>query len=107
MPDLERHYCAFDSHLARARAPQVDTGSQTDAEQVSRRPVYQVEVKIVLQLRGVQDLERDLGDLSGWFPRRSEQLVTGETIAETMRQILSTAHQFYGGKSVRGSAAKV
>lgn len=58
-------------HLAGAGTPQVDAGSQAHAQQVARRPVYQVEVEVVLQLRGVQHFERDLRDLASWFPRRA------------------------------------
>ena len=57
------------THLAGAGAPQVDTGAQSNAEHVEGRPVNQVQVEVVLQLRGVQDFEGDLRDLSGWFPR--------------------------------------
>lgn len=63
-------------HLAGAGAPQVDAGPQTHAEQVPRRPVYQVEVEVVLQLWSVQHLEGDLRDLTRWLARRAEQLVT-------------------------------
>lgn len=58
-------------HLAGAGTPQVDAGSQAHAQQVARRPVHQVEVEVVLQLRGVQHFERDLRDLASWFPRRA------------------------------------
>lgn len=66
------------AHLAGAGTPQVDAGSQAHTEQVPRRPVYQVEVEVVLQLRSVQHLEGDLGDLAGRFARRAEQLVAAE-----------------------------
>ena len=42
--------------LARAGGPQVDAGAEADAQHVLRRPVHQVEVKVVLKFRGVQDL---------------------------------------------------
>lgn len=63
--------------LTGAGAPQVDAGSQPHAQQVPRRPVHQVEVEVVLQLRGVQHFEGDLGDLPCGFAGGTEQLVTG------------------------------
>lgn len=67
---------SISSDLAGAGTPQINTGSQADTEQVTRRPVYQVEVEVILQLWSIQHFEGDLGDLSGWFPRGAEQLVT-------------------------------
>lgn len=67
------------THLAGAGTPQVDAGPQAHAQQVSRRPVHQVEVEVILQLWGIQDLEGDLGDLAGRFPRRAQEFVTVDT----------------------------
>jgi hypothetical protein len=48
-------------HLRRARAPQVHAAAEPNAQHVLRRPVYEVEVEIVLQLRRVENFERDAG----------------------------------------------
>lgn len=80
------------AHLAGAGTPQVDAGPQAHAEQVPRRPVYQVEVEVVLQLRSVQHFEGDLGDLAGRFPRRAEQLVAvGSVLKVSSLHLISAA----------------
>ena len=52
------------TYLTSTSTPQVDTRAQPHTEHVLRRPVHQVEVEVVLQLRGVQHLEWDLRDLT-------------------------------------------
>ena len=49
-------------HFAVLSGPEVDTGAKTDGQNILRRPVHQVEVKVVLQARCVEDLERLLRD---------------------------------------------
>ena len=79
---LAQHYLAWCSNVSRrppylagAGTPQVDAGAQADAEHVEGRPVHQVQVEVVLQLRGVQHFEGDLGDLPGGFPRGPEEFL--------------------------------
>lgn len=60
------------THLAGAGTPQVHAGPQPHAEHIEGGPVHQVQVKVVLQLRSVQDLEGDLGDLARGFPWRPQ-----------------------------------
>lgn len=52
-------------HLARARAPQVHAAAQPHGQHVGRAPVDQIEVKVVLERRRVENLEGNLGDLPG------------------------------------------
>lgn len=66
------------THLAGAGAPQVHTGAQPHAEHIEGRPVHQIEVEVVLQLRRIQHLEGDLGDLAGGFPWGPKQLLAAE-----------------------------
>ena len=49
-------------HLAVLSGPEVDAGAETHGQNILRRPVHQVEVKVVLQARCVENLERLLRD---------------------------------------------
>ena len=51
-------------HLIVGGGPQVDAGGKGDRQGVLLRPVDQVEVEVVLQRGGVEDLEGDFGDLA-------------------------------------------
>lgn len=73
LPAIHIHVHALSStHLAGAGTPQVHAGPQPHAEHVEGGPVHQVQVEVVLQLRSVQDLEGDLGDLACGFPWRPQ-----------------------------------
>ena len=56
-------------YLTGACTPKIDGSSKPHGERVLGGPVEQVEVKIILQLRSIQDLEGGLGDLSRHPPR--------------------------------------
>ena len=45
--------------LASAGRPKVDTGAQTNCQHILRRPVYQVEVEVVLKGWSIQNLRPD------------------------------------------------
>lgn len=64
------------TYLAGAGAPQVDTGAQSHTQHVQRRPVHQVEVEIVLELRSIQDFERNFGYFACGFPWRPQKFLT-------------------------------
>ena len=49
-------------HFAVLGGPEVDAGAEADGEDVLRRPVDQIKVKVVLQARCVEYLERLLRD---------------------------------------------
>lgn len=89
------------AHLAGAGTPQVDAGPQAHAEQVPRRPVYQVEVEVVLQLRSVQHFEGDLGDLAGRFAGRAEQLVAARDGTEGQFPARLERHFGFSSATVR------
>jgi len=55
---------ARDTDLACTGTPQIDRGSQAHAEHVLWGPVHKVKVKVILQLRGIQHFERNLGNLA-------------------------------------------
>lgn len=48
--DTHIHWC-WSTYLAGTGAPQVHTGAQPHTEHVERRPVHQVQVEVILQLR--------------------------------------------------------
>ena len=85
-------------HLAGAGWPEVDTGSKSNAQHILTTPVhlwfwvlllkkegwmhyvpatlvwskYQIEIEVVLQLWGIENFERDFGDLARSLPRTPE-----------------------------------
>ena len=63
-------------YLTGERRPEVDAGAEPHTEHVLTAPVHEVEIEVVLKLGGVKNLERDLGDLPGRFPRTPEKLDT-------------------------------
>ena len=65
--------------LARAGVPEVDSRAEPHGQEVESGPVEEVEVEVVLELRGVQHFERGLGYLAGQSPRRQEELGTAAT----------------------------
>lgn len=52
------------TNLTSTSTPQIDTGAQPHTQYILRRPVYEIEIKVVLQLGRIQHLERDLGDFA-------------------------------------------
>ena len=56
-------------YLTGACTPEIDGSPKAHGEGVLGGPVEQVEVKVILQLRSVQDLEGSLRDLSRHPPR--------------------------------------
>ena len=64
-------------YLTGACTPEIDGSSKPHGEGVLGGPVEQVEVKVILQLRSVQDLEGGLRDLSRHSPRWEKQFVAG------------------------------
>ena len=67
------------SDLARARAPQVHARAEADGEDVQRGPVDKVEVEVVLQCRGVEHLEGNLGDLALCLPGARQEVLARAT----------------------------
>lgn len=63
-------------YLAGAGTPQVNACTQTNTEHIERRPVHQVKVKIILQLRSIKYFKRDLWNLSSWFSWWTQQFLT-------------------------------
>lgn len=63
------------SYLAGASTPQIHATAQTDAEDVLRGPVHQVQIEVVLQLRSIQNLEGYPRDLAGGFARGTKELL--------------------------------
>lgn len=63
-------------YLAGAGTPQVNACTQPNTEHIKRRPVHQVKVKIILQLRSVKYFKRDLWNLSSWFSWWTQQFLT-------------------------------
>ena len=43
------------------------------------KQLYQIEIEVVLQLRGIENFERDFGDLSRSFPRTPMSHCCNET----------------------------
>ena len=68
-PTLKHDWLATKPYLTGACTPKIDGSSKPHGEGVLVGPVEQVEVKIILQLRSIQDLEGGLGDLSRHPPR--------------------------------------
>lgn len=69
----------FHTYLTGAGAPQVHAAAQADGQHVLRRPVDQIQIEVVLQLRCVEHFERDARDLAGSFARRPQQLLALDT----------------------------
>lgn len=63
------------TYLAGASTPEVNTTAQAHGQDILRGPVHQIQIEVVLQLWGIQNLERYPGDLAGGLPRWSEQLL--------------------------------
>ena len=63
-----------DCYLAGEGRPEVDTGPQPYTEHVLAAPIHKIEIKIILKLGSIKNLEGNLGDLSRRFPRASEEL---------------------------------
>ena len=67
-------------NLGCASTPKVHTRAQTDRQDILRRPVNQIEIKVILQGWGIKDLKRDLLDASlSFLRRRHESLARGRS----------------------------
>lgn len=62
-------------HLAACRRPQVNAGSESDCELVLRRPVDEIQVKVILQSRRIKHFERRLRDVALLGVGRSKKLL--------------------------------
>lgn len=61
-------------HFARVGRPQVDSRAETDGEHILRRPINQIQVKVVGERGRIQHLERLLGDFARRLGRTAEQV---------------------------------
>ena len=61
--------------LAGAGRPQVDAGPEAHTQHVLAGPVDEIQIEVVLELGGVQDLEGDLGDLARGLARGAQKLL--------------------------------
>lgn len=73
------------TYLAGAGAPQVDAGAQSHTEHIQRRPVHQVEVEIVLELRSIQHFERNFRYFACGFPWWPQKFLTVKQNTEKLK----------------------
>lgn len=69
-------------HLAVHGGPEVDAGAEADGKHVLRGPVDQIQIEVVLEAGGVEDLEWLLGDDSLLFVLLRKQLFLVESAVD-------------------------
>lgn len=98
--------------------PQIDAGSKAHCQVVLGRPVNQIEVKVILESRRVQNLDGQLADLSTAVLKtrqllphiRSQRLLSPPLLVLQSRRLFPVAEQiaileaFYAGPADRRGA---
>ena len=60
------------TYLTSAGTPQINATAESYSEYVLRRPIHQIQIKIILQFGRVQHFEGDTWYFSGGFSRRPQ-----------------------------------